>query len=52
MLGLEKRDLLGLAVPGIAWLEETTLLFLVTGLGIGVLILMFVKVDTRKSLGI
>ena len=44
--------LLGLAVPGIAWLEETTLLFLVTGLGIGVLILMFVKVDTRKSLGI
>ncbi len=42
---------LGLAVPGIAWLEESTLLFLVTGLGIGMLVLMFVKVDTHKSAG-
>lgn len=40
--------LLGLSVPGIALLEETTLLFVVIALGVGALLLMFVKAD-RKS---
>jgi hypothetical protein len=39
--------LLGLSVPGIALLEETTLLFVVIGLGVGALLLMFVKADKK-----
>jgi hypothetical protein len=39
--------LLGLSVPGIALLEETTLLFVVIGLGIGALVLMLVKADKK-----
>ncbi len=41
--------LLGLSVPGIALLEESTLLFVVIGLGVGALLLMFVKTDRNVS---
>jgi hypothetical protein len=41
--------LLGLSVPGIALLEESTLLFVVIGLGVGALLLMFVKADRNVA---
>jgi hypothetical protein len=41
--------LLGLSVPGIALLEETTLLFVVIALGVGALLLMFVKSDKKPA---
>lgn len=41
--------LLGLSVPGIALLEETTLLFVVIGLGVGALLLMFVRADRNVA---
>jgi len=41
--------LLGLSVPGIALLEETTLLFVVIALGVGALLLMFVKADKKPA---
>jgi len=41
--------LLGASVPGIALLEESTLLILIIVVGIGALLLMFVKTDAGKK---